>query len=195
MASSNQLRNRACRLASDDPMGAAEIARSIREPWFRTQALAGVLCHIEEPRVDALVAEALASADGCEDAFKRAVVATSIIRALVDRGRSPQARTALNNALRVSDEIEHPGSRAEALRHLGRSTAVIEASQLRAIAERLVELSRGGKHWRVLRALIDILCELDAVDSEAASLVLARIPDEAWRMKVARRMGRDLDGD
>ena len=87
MPSPTELRDQAARLAPEDPAAAAKIARSIDDPWFRTQALAWA-CRYAPANHEAkrLAREAIETAADAEDAYRQVAPCAWPLRALIERG-------------------------------------------------------------------------------------------------------------
>lgn len=183
-----ELRDGASRIAPRDPEAALAVARTIRDPWFRAQALATVTEHVAEPRVLEIAWEARAAAARCDDAFGRAAVLRWLVPAAVARGLRGFAAETLQAALATSDTIDHAGSRAEALSLLRQAAAHLGVDEVRSIAARLVALGRTSDHWRVRRAIVRALEELHGLDNGPAEELIGQIADEGLRAKIARRI-------
>lgn len=181
-----QLRGRAFRLAKTDGDAALAVARGIPDPWYRAQALAAVARWIAKHRVAAIARESLASAEACDDDYKRAAVAAWPIRALVERGHEPLAREALANARRHALAATPAASQAEALLGLLQGAWDLGSSTRRQLVEDLAAVHRQDTFWRVGRALVNALEMLGGTDPELAREIAAAITDDRCRSKALR---------
>jgi len=185
---STQLRNRACRMAQEDPGGALREARRIPDPWFRTQALAEVARCSADDHVERLVREALASAAACDDGYKRAAVAAWPIRVLVERGRTRLAAAALGSARQEALGATPAGSRAEALFGLFNAGWDLGPSTRLQLVSDLLALEGERTHWRAARAIVRSLERLGASDRPAAKGIASRIVDDGLRGRALRAL-------
>src|SRR3954469_17904349 len=113
--SATSTRDQVTRLAPADPEGAAEVARSIEEPWFRAQALAWAARFAADDRVVPLAEESLRSSYAEIDPYRTVATGAWPVRALVERGHSDKARSTLDSLLLLAPQVEPPTSRVEAL--------------------------------------------------------------------------------
>ena len=102
-------RDQAANLAKSDPDQALKKARSIKEPWFRAQALAWVARYSPGVTVS-LVKEAARAAQQCDEAYQRAAVRAWEIAALAEVGASAEASRALKAAVETSRSIVQPAT-------------------------------------------------------------------------------------
>ncbi|MEC7231683.1 MAG: hypothetical protein VXW31_01960 [Planctomycetota bacterium] len=188
MATPTQLRDRVSRLAPQDPGGALALARSIPDPWFRSQALAQVVRFVAEHRVSRIAREALAAGAGCGDAYERCAIAAWTVKALVERGHTRAAETALQNALHAAASVDQAGARAEALGHLARAAGDLGPLWVEKAAHALVELGAEDGHWRVQRAIVRCAVLLASKDDEAARRVLSRVSSDSTRRSIRERL-------
>src|SRR5678816_3105576 len=98
--SATKQRDHAIRIAPSDPEKALSQAEDIDDPWFSTQALAAVLRYGPEHRIGVVCRRASVRASECSDAYRRGAVLAWLIRALAERGHTPQAATVLDEAVR-----------------------------------------------------------------------------------------------
>ncbi|MEM1452553.1 MAG: hypothetical protein AAF957_20210 [Planctomycetota bacterium] len=145
-------RDRACRLAPDDPAEALAIARKIEAPWYRAQALAYAARFAERHRVLAIAQEACAAADRGEDDYQRAAARAWPLCALIERGLEARAREELEVALELARRSSPIGSRAEALVLLMEASYALGRSVRLELVDEVASLDHSGAHWRVRRA-------------------------------------------
>lgn len=183
MASSTQLRDKAHGLAQVSPDDALKVAREVPEPWFRAQALAAVGRWIDDSRVLAIVEESFASAESCDDDYKRAAVSAWPIRALLERGHVEVAHRAMRRARAKALAATPAGSRAEALLGLLQGAWSLGAATRRQFVEDLLSLRKDSNHWRVSRALVHAIEMLSKTEPEVAQELAGRIHDDKCRRK------------
>ena len=117
-----QGRSRVWELAPIDPDGAAVLARKIKHPWYRCQALARVAECSRGPRRSQLLAASILAAQ--EQSEPNRVVTVSSWPARVLAGSAPTEALSLVRQLVGTAELEvHNLRRAHALQALGASVA------------------------------------------------------------------------
>ena len=168
-------RDRACRLAKDDPESAAHDARSIEDPWYRVQALSWAARYSESERCLALAREALASSESCQDEYQRAASTAWPLRALIEVGHGDVASEEFPKTRKRLGRVTPPSSRAEALKLIFRAAFPLGARARQELAEDLVQLAADDGHWRVQRAARDVLSMLPSEDAEAAESFALRL--------------------
>ena len=77
-------RDMVTRLAPSEPEAAAQLARSIDEPWFRSQALAWAARFAADDRVEPLIKEALIASYSESDAYRTVGSGAWALRALIE---------------------------------------------------------------------------------------------------------------
>jgi hypothetical protein len=159
MAETNR-RDQVFSLAKHDPQRALTLARNIKDPWFRAQALAAVARYSPDRAVK-VAAEARRAAQECSDGYKRVAVRAWEIAALAGAGRSTEACRALQAALKDREHIAPVASKAEALILLLYSAASIDTKQRDLVYTALKSACGHDTHWRSKRALRDakLVCE------------------------------------
>ena len=87
-------RDHACNLAKQGSSKALELARSISEPWFKSQALAWV-ARFSEDECLKIAMQAAKAASECDDEYKRTAVRAWEIAALAKRKFLTEAKKSL----------------------------------------------------------------------------------------------------
>ena len=148
------IRDQGASLAKSNPEKAIAKARSIKEPWFRAQALAYVARFSQTKGIE-LAAEAASTARKCDDAYKRVAVRACEIAALAEGRNTRHARKSLASALKDSLAIESFPSRAEALMLLLQAAVLVGPKERDHVHAALKEACVTDTHWRSKRALRD----------------------------------------
>ena len=117
---------------------ALECARLIAEPWFRAQALAAVARYAGDQRVEAIAQEALDAASEQDDSYKVVAVSASPTRALIERQRTQKVEQIALQLLALSDRIDHPVSRLEALFMLWQAVYPLGGESLQKVQDKFV---------------------------------------------------------
>jgi hypothetical protein len=146
-------RNQASALAKRDSRKALEKARSIPDPWFRSQALAAVVRYTKDDPI-AIARQATKAASECDDQYKKTAVRAWEIAALAERKLAAEARKGLTSAMKQSQSVIPLSSRAEALLLLLLQAALrISNEDAGRVAEQLKKSCGQESHWRCKRAI------------------------------------------
>jgi hypothetical protein len=145
-------RGRVHNMAPSDPDGALKVARTIRHPWYRCQALSFVAEHTSTiPKKLKLLSEAFETARMQEEINRAVTVSAWPLRVLVPLDAS-QAKERLIELVAQADKELHSLRRADALYSLataatGHETLIslVEPSLVRALLE--------GRGWRIDRLI------------------------------------------
>ncbi|GJM25373.1 MAG: hypothetical protein DHS20C16_17880 [Phycisphaerae bacterium] len=145
-------RDKAAELAKVCSWEALALARGIRDPWFRAQALSWVVRYTDNNAVS-IAREAAESASECDDAYRRSTVRAWEIAALGESGNTDEARSSLISALQESKLATPLCSRAEALTYLLEAAFTIGFDEARLVVRELRGACGEGRHWRCKRAI------------------------------------------
>src|SRR4051812_1545090 len=188
--SATSTRDQVTRLAPADPEGAAQLAGSIAEPWFRAQALAWAARFAADDRVVSLAEEALRSSYAETDAYRTLGSAAWPLRALVERGQGDKARSTLDRLLLLAPKVEPAASRAEALLLIWQAIFPLDAEARDRVLDVLLQSCRMEDSWRVGRVLQDVAAMIPDTESTAVERILAAMPEGRWKRQVRRHMVR-----
>jgi len=150
-----RLRAQVFELAGSRWAEAYERAVEIPIPWYRVQALCGLVPHAPESRVDELLRRAQAEAAKGHDEYQRIAVLTWVIEAALSRGRGMLARQVLTSALAHAPGITPLKSLAAALDLLLGVAVQIAEPEAKATADALLRVaetycnssSAGGRRY------------------------------------------------
>lgn len=148
-----QMRARVDQLAKKSWTDAIEVARKIPLPWYRVQSLATVAMVADETRVDAILKEAIESAERDSDPYRRIAVTSWVIDAALARNREAAAKGVLERAMTEIAMITPLKSKATALELLLVRAVAIGEREARDVAAALFASaatlsSDSGKKWR-----------------------------------------------
>jgi hypothetical protein len=152
-------RARADELSMTDPQKALKVARAIRHPWYRCQALSKVAEHwgTQTQRLG-LLEEALAAAQEQQEINRIVTVSAWPLGVMV--GIDPDAvREHLQRLVHLANSEEHTLRRADAL-HWVAFAVRNNPSLLAAVVPSLVQALFGGHGWRIdrlIRATVEIV--------------------------------------
>ena len=148
------LRDQVCELAKRDIKKALQKADTIRDPWFRAQALSWIARFTnDDPR--AIAKQAAKAAQSCDDAYKQTAVRAWEIAALAERKFVFEARKTLLTALQHSTTIAPLSSRSEALIKLLQASLTISIVDAKVVNDELQRSCGKDSHWRCKRAVRD----------------------------------------
>lgn len=146
--------NKVRRLVKEDIVDAARLARSIKDPWQRTLALAWVARFAESDALR-LAREAEKAAVGCKDKYQRTAALAWVIAALAECDLGQEAKRVLHAAVERAPQVTPAASRAEALILLLQAATSLGPHSVRTIAEQLDSCCGQDHHWRCRRAIRD----------------------------------------
>lgn len=189
-------RAEAARLLPGGRERALVVARAIRHPWYRCQAITGVAeATASTAERSALVAEALAAA--CEQAEPNRVVNVAgwPLRVLVQYGDAGSARV-VDHLLRVIADEPHGLRRLDGVAAILGS--VIGDAELRALAwPAFLQAAAGSAGWRTERIVACMAEALAAHDLAAALRLLESRPANRFVVRArsaidasSKRLGR-----
>ncbi|WP_235872850.1 hypothetical protein [Pseudoxanthomonas winnipegensis] len=151
----NDVRGRArvWAMAPDDPEGAAVLARRIKHPWYRCQALARVAEFSDGRNRAELLDAAIQTAQEQDEPNRIVTVSAWPLRVLVDRSPT-QAESLVRRLIRVAQTEPHNLRRAHALQSL--AFAVSRSPLLLGLVVPVMASAiLGGHGWRIDRVIRD----------------------------------------
>lgn len=134
--------------AQSDNEHALKLARKIDDPWYRTQALAWVARYAPNGKIEKLGREALDSASEQVDPYKVVAASAWPVRALIERDLGEVAEEAIVRLLDLSERIDHPVSRLEALFLLWEAVYLLGDGMRRQVRDKLVAACRAADSWK-----------------------------------------------
>ena len=181
MSVPKQQRDEACRVARTDTLRALAIAREIRDPWFRCQALAGAAMYLTPSSRLPIIEEPFAAAAELQEPNRSVTVASWPLKVLALSGQGSRLQSEGARLLEVIATESSPVRRADALRFLLGATARSEQQIATRIAESfgaacvepLLEGKRNKKGAYLLEEAIPVIARLD---SGLASSLLSQLP-------------------
>lgn len=181
-------REAAIKLAKSDSGAALAAARAIDDPWYRCQALAWVARFAPESEWLRIVKSALQSAAAADDRYKNVAAAAWPIRALVERSALTDAQAALRDVLPLAAEIEHIGSRAEALLLLLQAVLPASNSLRKPVFHAILDLPHEPVHWRRRRTIREAFLMVHAREPALVAVCLPRVRDQKLRSAIESRL-------
>ncbi len=171
-------RDEAAARAAHDRSAALELARQIADPWYATQAIAGVAQHEPDEAVIPRCLEAIDRAAQSPDPYVQFGAAAWALKTMRLRGREDAIEAHLPPLLELSRTIPHDGSRAHALDTYFGFLWSSDRGFWRPILDELLSFAdRPTRHWRHDRALKDAIIRVASKDFDAAHGALERWPD------------------
>jgi hypothetical protein len=175
--------------AKRDYPAALQRARRIADPWYRSQALAGVARFAPDAEVLNVADEAIRAAATGKDPYQQVAAAAWAVRALAERGRMRQASELTARLCRQSQEITPLVSRASALFLLWQAAWPLDPTVRRPVLDRLITACQEAPSWRAGRTFQDALLMLAAEDAAAAQRLLETMPEGRYERQAQRRLG------
>jgi len=157
-------RDHAVSLVKSSPKEALAVARQVKDPWFRAQALSWVARFTDGDPVS-IAAEAANAAREGDDNYKKCAVRAWGIAALAERARIQEARQCLSEILKDVQKVGPASSRCEALLLLLQAGLKIDRKDADQVFKIMEASCRPEEHWRCKRAL-----------REGAKLISGEIP-------------------
>ena len=145
------LRSLSAQLLMSDAERALAVARSIKEPWFRCQALATAGRVWRENAYASILKEAVATTDAEDNAYKRVAVAAWPIRAYLERGDFKSAERLLTRYTPDANNIENLGGRSQAILSLFEAARPFEIYLWLPVFWALVQAAEPNLGWRQRR--------------------------------------------
>ena len=173
------------RIAKTDFLKALPLARKVSESWFRCQALAGTARYAPDEHVIKTAEEAILAAFTATDFYQKVAATAWPLRALIERKQEQKAIQWLPEILELSEHIENPISRTDALFMLWEGVFPVPAHE--SILEPLVISCTG--HWKADYILRQIVIILASHDIDAAQKLAASMPESKYKRQAERRLG------
>ena len=146
------LRNLVQRLAKEDTVVAADLARSIKDPWRRAQALSWVARFSRDQTLQ-FAHEAEKAAAECGDEYQQVAVLAWVIAALVECDLGQEATRLLQAAVERAPHVNPAASRAEALILLLQAGISLGTHSAQPVVNILNSSCGQDHHWRCHRAI------------------------------------------
>lgn len=146
-----QQRDQAAKLARTDARKALATALSVRDPWYRAQALSWV-ARFTDDAPEPIASQAAGAAAACDDDYKRSAVRAWEIAALAERNNLEDAKKALSEAVAAALRVQQSASRSEALLLLMQAAFMISRETAIDVSAALKQCCPIGDHWRCKRA-------------------------------------------
>jgi len=175
-------------IAARDPGQALERARSIRDPWYRCQALAHVARHGPLALVEKTAREAVVAAHEHPDPYKVVGASAWPVRALIERARPGGVPRLLQELLAVGRTIEHPVSRLEALFLLWEAAFPFDAPATEAVFGAFRSACSAASSWKAGDRLELALLTLATRDRSRAMEVAKAMPDGKYKVRAIRKL-------
>jgi len=148
-----QLRDKVFKLAKTNIRDAYLIIKKIKQPWFKTQALAAILRYSDNINVLKMAKEARNTAYECDDDYKKSCVRAWEIVALAECGFKNESIKSLNEAVDLASRVQPLSSRCESLFQLFSASCHIDMKVSEKLYERMQSFCPIEEHWRAKRAM------------------------------------------
>jgi hypothetical protein len=182
-------RQRAIDLAAAEPNKAIKVARTIKDPWFRCQALAHVARYWPDEDFPPILREASEAADSQDNWYKRVTVSAWPIRAHLERRCPLPASKLLARYVNEASNIENMGGRSEALLMLFQAAKPFDRKLWEPVFRALVRAMEPALSWRQLRNIRSAAAMIAADDLSLVQEAIGRISDE----KTVEALNKDIE--
>ena len=179
-------RTRADQLVSTDPAEALKVARSIRHPWYRCQALSSVARNVVDPSAaGAILASALSAANEQLEPNRIISISSWPLSLLVHIDRA-DTQNNVDRLLAIISKEPHSIRRADGLLALLGAIHSDQTMREQVLSPLIsaLRVSTARKTGRLVRALALML----AVDDRAQALEILNIIPETREIRQARRL-------
>ena len=173
---------------------ALRIARQIRDPWYRCQALACVARFAPHGEFDERVDEALLAAFEASNGYKRVAVSAWPLRALIERGQTAKLAELVPKLMTMAQAIEHPVSRMDALGSLLDAVFPAGDPHRKSIFDEYAAACGGANSWKAGRGLAAFAVRFAAIDAVFARAIVESMRDGPYKRRAIRELAtaRDL---
>jgi hypothetical protein len=174
------------KLAPSDSARALATARSIKDPWFACQALAGVARYAPDSEFSKIIQESLRVIRDEVDRYRVVAPAAWPIRAIVERNRLEMLPSIVPELLLRADDIWIFASRSEALFMLFQAIFPGGRENWLPVLESLRRASTPLINWRQRRNLLEAVMIVRGEDEALALEIMNSVVDEKLKRKMER---------
>ncbi len=184
------LRAKAAQLAQTDTAAALKVARSIKEPWYRVQALSSIAAYASGREVEPLVREALKAALSARDNYQKVAVSAWPLNVLVQRRKTRLAAETLASLQSAVAGLINLANRSDALMLLRGAALALGSEYTESLDNSIIDCAAQPSSWRCDRNAVSIIEATARTDKASALRMLNRLPDNKWRRRTFRRLER-----
>lgn len=175
-------------VAATDNHYALRIARQIKVPWYRCQALACVARFAPHGEFDERVDEALLAGFEGPNAYKRAAVSAWPLRAIIERGQTARLAELVPKLTAMAQAIEHPVSRMDALGSLLDGVFPAGDPHRKTVFEAYASACDGANSWKAGRGLAGVALRFAPIDPELARAIIQSMRDGPYKRRAMREL-------
>jgi len=175
-------------LAAADNHGALEIARGIKEPWYRCQSLACVARFAPHGEFDDRIEEALAACFGAANSYKCVAVSAWPLCALIEREKIERLADLIPRLLKMAETIDHPVSRMDAFGSLLHGVFPAGDPYRKMVFAAYSRACDGANSWKAGRGMAGFALMFAPIEPELTRTLIQSMRDGPYE----RRAIRDL---
>lgn len=165
------------KLAKTNFEAALKHTSKIEDPGKRIQALGWVARFAPASRVEPTVQSALKLAHApTDDAYAQFLALAWPLRALHETKNAQAIPSALEETLRLAQDVEPTSSRAEAIGLLIHALLPAGIDVASPAIDALLKLCSGDDHWRIVRAFSDVAVLVNGYDKARANKIARAMP-------------------
>lgn len=181
-------RERAIRAVVADSAKALLLARKIRDPWYRCQALAAVARFAADDQIIRVADDALSAAKLGKDGYARVAAAAWPVRALAERDEVRHAQQVLVRLLDDASRIEQPTSKAEALFLLCQAAWPLPMAVRQPVLGALIAACLAADSWKAGRIMRDVALMVAADSKEKAQGMINAMHQSIYKRQAQKRL-------
>jgi len=186
----SELRNLSCQLAPTDSARALATARSIKDAWYASQALAWVARYAPDAEFPKIIKESLLVVRAETDPYRIVASGAWPIRAIVERDQLKMLASIVSDLLVRAQSIELFASRSEALFMIFAAIFPAGRKYWRPVLESLRKASTPLINWRQRRNLLYAVMIVRGEDEKLALEIMNSVSDPKLKKKIEREWTR-----
>jgi hypothetical protein len=186
----SQLRNIASQLAPNDSARALATARTRKDAWYASQALAWVARYAPDAEFPGIIKESLLVVQAETDPYRVVASAAWPIRAIVERNQLKMLPSIVSDLLVRAQSIELFASRSEALFMIFAAIFPAGRKYWRPVLESLRQASTPLINWRQRRNLLYAVMIVRGEDEVLALEIMNSVNDPKLKSKIQREWAK-----
>jgi hypothetical protein len=180
-------------VAASDNHYALQIARQIRNPWYRCQSLAWVARFAPHGEFDDRIDEALAACFDGANPYKCVAVSAWPLRALIEREQTTRLAEFVPKLMKIAETIDHPVSRMDALGSLLDGVFPAGDPYRRTVFEAYASACEGANSWKAGRGLAGFALRFAPIDPGLARSIIESMRDSQYKRRAMRELATVRD--
>jgi hypothetical protein len=180
-------------VAAADNHYALQIARKIKDPWYRCQSLACVARFAPHGELNDRIDEALAACFDAVNPYKCVAVSAWPLRALIEREQTTRLAEFVPKLMKIAETIDHPVSRMDALGSLLDGVFPAGDPYRRTVFEAYASACEGANSWKAGRGLAGFALRFAPIDPGLARSIIESMRDSQYKRRAMRELATVRD--